>query len=84
MPQSGSNGPHLHSVEGEPRALGVKEGTLGQLKVSIHQNGSHVNPPTHRDLAADHPGSSWAALKPEGLPHCDLGCETLREEGTLV
>ena len=84
MPGSGSAGPQLCSVEEEPRALWSEGGTLGRTEgLHIPERQPRVTP-THRNLAADYQGSRRAAVKAEGLPHCDLGHGTLEEEGTLV
>ena len=40
--------------------------------------------PTPRDLASEHPGRIRAAVTASGHTHYDLGCGTLREEGTSV
>ena len=40
--------------------------------------------PTPCDLASEHLGRIQAGLTAAGHPCCDLGCGTLREEGTSV
>ena len=40
--------------------------------------------PTPRNLASEQAGRIRASLIVWGRPHCDLGCGTVREEGTSV
>ena len=71
-------------VRGKALSPVAKGGTVAEYRGSPHTRTAATRIPHPPDLASEHPGRIWAALTAAGHPHCDLGCGTLREEGTSV